>query len=258
MSEEKEAIQRWCEGKSRKRGANVFIAAILAGAYIGFAAQLFTLVTTSSSLSMGITQLLGGLAFSVGLIMVILGKAELFTGNCLLTYRCFDSPHLWKKTLSNWLVVYAGNFSGALLLLLLYYLSGLFSMGNFALAGRAYAILEAKVNLTFSQAFFRGILCNWLVCLAVLLSIFSENNLTRLLVIPVPITTFVALGYEHSIANMYFLPAGMIAQKFVEGAKNISWGAIFIKNLIPVTMGNIIGGCFLVGFLYWIITSEGE
>lgn len=255
MSEEKIIIQKWCEEKSKKRGKFIFIAAILAGAYIGFAAQLFTVVTTSS-LPLGLNQLLGGLVFSVGLIMVILGKAELFTGNCLLTYRCFDSPFLWKETLTNWLVVYAGNFLGALLLLLLYYLSGLFSMGDFVLAERAYAILEAKVNLTFSQAFFRGILCNWLVCLAVLLSLFSENNLTKLLVIPIPITIFVALGYEHSIANMYFLPAGIIAQNFLEGAKNINWGAIFIKNLIPVTLGNIIGGSLLVGFLYWIVTGQ--
>jgi len=255
MSEEKTIIHKWCEGKSEKRGKIIFIAAILAGAYIGFAAQLFTLVTTSS-LPLGLNQLLGGLVFSVGLIMVILGKAELFTGNCLLTYRCFDSPSLWRKTLINWLIVYAGNFLGALLLLLLYYLSGLFSMGNFLIAERAYAILDAKVSLTFPQAFFRGILCNWLVCLAVLLSLFSENNLTKLFVIPIPITTFVALGYEHSIANMYFLPAGMIAQNFVEGAKNISWGAIFTQNLIPVTLGNIIGGSLLVGFLYWIVTGE--
>ncbi|HPT62673.1 MAG TPA: formate/nitrite transporter family protein [Candidatus Atribacteria bacterium] len=258
MNQERTIIQRWCEEKTEKRrGIIIFIAAILAGAYIGFAAQLFTLVTTSS-LPLGLNQLLGGLAFSVGLIMVILGKTELFTGNCLLAYRCFDSPHRWRETLINWLMVYAGNFSGALLLLLLYCLSGLFSMGNFLIAERAYAILEAKVSLTFSQAFFRGILCNWLVCLAVLLSLFSENNLTRLLVIPIPITTFVALGYEHSIANMYFLPAGMIAQNFIEGAKNISWGAIFIKNLIPVTLGNIIGGSLLVGFLYWIMTSREE
>ena len=129
-------------------------------------------------------------------------------------------------------------------------------MGDFLIAERAYAILEAKVNLTFSQAFFRGILCNWLVCLAVLLSLFSENNLTKLFVIPIPITTFVALGYEHSIANMYFLPAGIIAQNFLERAKNINWGTIFIKNLIPVTLGNIIGGSLLVGFLYWIVTGQ--
>jgi len=195
------------------------------------------------------------LVFSVGLIFVVLGKADLFTGNCLLSYSCFDSLSFWLNTFKNWMIVYLGNFVGALLLVGLYHASGLFASGQGVIAERAYAIASAKVSLAFFPALSRGILCNWLVCFAVFLCIYSENNLTKLLVIPAPILTFVALGYEHSVANMYFLPAGIIAQGYFSAEKFLHWGDVF-RNLLPVTLGNIIGGVVLVSLFYWIIQEK--
>jgi len=246
---------RWCNGKTQKRALPLFFGSILAGAYIGFASQLFTLVTASSGLAYGLSQILGGLVFSVGLIFVVLGKADLFTGNCLLSYSCFDSLSFWSNTFKNWMIVYLGNFVGALLLVGLYHASGLFASGQGVIAERAYAIASAKVSLAFFPALSRGILCNWLVCFAVFLCIYSENNLTKLLVIPAPILTFVALGYEHSVANMYFLPAGIIAQGYFSAEKFLHWGDVF-RNLLPVTLGNIIGGVVLVSLFYWIIQEK--
>ncbi|MGQ9474454.1 MAG: formate/nitrite transporter family protein, partial [Candidatus Caldatribacteriaceae bacterium] len=251
-----ETFFTWCQAKEEKKNFILLVGGIMAGAYIGFAAQLFTLVTSSSPGFLGITQVLGGIVFSVGLIMVILGKAELFTGNCLLLSRCFDEYHYLKNTLHNWFWVYLGNFLGSLLLAWLYANSGLFKMGEGILAQRIIFIAQSKINLAFQEAFSRGILCNWLVCLAVFLSIVAENNLNRIFVIPGPVTVFVALGYEHSVANMYFLSVGMMAQKYLGELSTITWRKIFVSNLLPVTLGNIVGGSFFVGFLYWILLRE--
>jgi len=255
METEHTTLIQWCNGKTHKGFLSLFFASILAGAYIGFASQLFTLLTASSGLSFGLSQILGGLIFSVGLIFVVLGKADLFTGNCLLSYSCYDSTSSWLLTLKNWVVVYVGNFLGALLLIGLYHASGLLASGQGIIAERAYAIASAKMSLAFIPALSRGILCNWLVCFAVLLCIYSENNLTKLLVIPAPILTFVALGYEHSVANMYFFPAGIVAQGYISVEKLLSWGNIF-QNLLPVTLGNIIGGIVFVSLFYWVIQGK--
>jgi len=245
----------WCEAKTQKSVLALFIGSILAGAYIGFASQVFTLVTSNSIVSYGFTQLIGGLVFSVGLIMVVLGKADLFTGNCLLSYPCYSSIQFLSKTLINWVIVFIGNFVGSILLAGLYHMAGLFSAGNGIIAQRAYAIAIYKAGLPFAQAFSRGILCNWLVCLAVFICIYAENNLTKLLVIPVPIMTFVALGYEHNVANMYFIPSGIFAQNYIQVDKLIGWSGVF-RNLIPVTLGNIVGGTVFVGLFYWIIQGK--
>lgn len=252
----KETFLKWCQAKNQKDALSLLVGGILAGVYIGFASQLFTLVTVTPVFSFGMTQLLGGVVFSVGLIMVVLGKADLFTGNCLLLAQCLHGYHHVKSTLYNWLIVYLGNFLGSLFLALLYTYSGLLKMGGGVLAQRVIAIAQNKISLTFVEALIRGILCNWLVCLAVLFCVMAENNLNRILVIPVPITTFVALGYEHSIANMYFLPVGMMAQKYLGETPTITWGKTFFANLLPVTLGNIIGGSFFVGFLYWILLRK--
>jgi formate/nitrite transporter len=129
-------------------------------------------------------------------------------------------------------------------------------MGGGLIVERIAAIAQAKVNLTFQEALVRGILCNWLVGLAVLFCIMAENNLNRILAIPGPIATFVALGYEHSVANMYLLPIGMMAQKYLQEAPSITWGKIFFANLLPVTLGNIVGGSFFVGFLYFLLFGK--
>ncbi len=206
---------------------------------------MFTLVTLSQEIPLSFRQLLGGLVFSVGLIMVVLGKADLFTGNCLLVAHCLKKKASFTSVLTNWGLVYSGNFLGAVFLALLYVASGLPEAQNGVIAERIAAIAQGKVAIPFLEGFFRGILCNWLVDLAVLFAIYAENTLTRILVIPGPIMTFVTLGYEHSVANMYFLAAGIF-----QGGSGIRWGQALFQNLLPVTLGNIVGGSILVGALY--------
>lgn len=244
-------IATWCEEKLKKTPAELLLQGFLAGAYIAFAGQVFTLVTASREIPFGLRQLFGGLVFSVGLIMVVLGKGELFTGNCLLVAHCLKKKAPLTHVLRNWGLAYGGNFLGAILVALLYVASGLPGTQGGIVATRIAALAQGKVALSFSQGFLRGILCNWLVALAVLFAVHAENTLSRILVIPGPITTFVALGYEHSIANMYFLAAGIF-----QGGSGVTWGNALLQNLLPVTLGNIVGGSVFVGVLYSFLLRE--
>lgn len=239
------SLYSFCEEKLRKSPEKILLHGFLAGAYIGFAGQMFTLVTLPQEIPWSLRQLLGGLVFSVGLIIVVLGRADLFTGNCLLAAHCLKGRASFASVLKNWGLVYSGNFLGAAFLALLYVASGLPEAQNGIVAERIAAIAQGKVAIPFLEAFLRGILCNWLVDLAVLFAISAENTFTRILVIPGPIMIFVALGYEHSVANMYFMAAGIF-----QGGSGISWGHAFLQNLLPVTLGNIVGGSILVGALY--------
>ncbi|MBC7217832.1 MAG: formate/nitrite transporter family protein [Candidatus Caldatribacterium sp.] len=238
-------IHAWCEGKFEKTLKQLLLGGFLAGAYIGFAGQIFTLVTASSEIPFALRQLLGGLVFSVGLIMVVLGRAELFTGNCLLVAHCLRGKASLTRLLTNWAVVYGGNFLGAVFLALLYVASGLPKAQGGIVAERILAIAQGKIALSFSEGFLRGILCNFLVDLAVLFAVWAKSEVAQILVIPAPITTFVALGYEHSIANMYFLTVALL-----QGGSGVTWGKMLLQNLLPVTLGNIVGGSVLVGVLY--------
>jgi formate/nitrite transporter len=238
-------LLNWCRRKLEKTPGKLLLGGFLAGAYIGFAGQIFTLVTLPQELPWSLRQLLGGLVFSVGLVMVVLGKADLFTGNCLLVAHCIKEKAPLRRVLLNWALVYGGNFLGAVFLALLYIASGLPEVQGGAVAERIAAIAQGKAAITFSQGFFRGILCNWLVDLAVLFAISAESEIGAILAIPGPIMTFVALGYEHSVANMYFFAAGIF-----QGGSGITWGRALLQNLLPVTLGNIVGGSVLVGVLY--------
>ncbi|WP_438314168.1 formate/nitrite transporter family protein [Candidatus Caldatribacterium sp. SIUC1] len=238
-------LSSWCTRKLEKTPGKLLLGGFLAGAYIGFAGQVFTLVTLPQGIPWSLRQLFGGLVFSVGLIMVVLGKADLFTGNCLLVAHCFKKKAPLRRVLLNWALVYGGNFLGAVFLALLYAASGLPEAQGGIIAERIIAIAQGKIGITFSQGFFRGILCNWLVDLAVLFAIAAGNEVGTILAIPGPIMTFVALGYEHSVANMYFLAAGIL-----QGGSGITWGKALFQNLLPVTLGNIVGGSVLVGVLY--------
>lgn len=240
-------LERFCELKLQKPPGELLLGGFLAGAYIGFAGQLFTLVATTQGIPLALQKLLGGLVFSVGLTMVVLGKAELFTGNCLLVAHCLEGKAKVGKLLSNWALVYGGNFLGALFLALLYVASGLAGAQE-SIAQSIVHLVRAKMGLSFLQGFTRGVLCNWLVDLAVLCAVFSEHEVARILVIPGPIMTFVALGYEHSIANMYFFAAGIL-----QGGSGVTWKDAFLQNLLPVTLGNIAGGGILVGALYSLL-----
>jgi len=220
---------------------------VLAGAFIAFGGAFFTLVMTENSLGFGPGRLLGGIAFSLGLILVVVGGAELFTGNNLIAMAWADGKVSSKAVLRNWGIVYIGNFIGAIGIALLVHWSGILSLNNGAMAETAKSIAHAKVALPNLEAFFRAILCNTLVCLAVWLCFAARTVTGKILAIVFPISAFVALGFEHSIANMYLIPVGYLA-----GAEAVTISAFF-ANLIPVTAGNIIGGSVFVALTYWII-----
>jgi formate/nitrite transporter len=218
---------------------------LLAGAFIAFGALFYTIVITDSTLGFGPTRLIGGLAFSLGLILVIVGGAELFTGNSLIVMALAQRRITLAALLRNWGLVFVANFAGAVATACAVAWSGVLS-GD-AVAATALRIAEAKIGLDPVAAFSRGVLCNVLVCLAVWLCFATRTVADKVLVIPLPIAAFVALGFEHSIANMFFLPLAMLL-----GSTQIGLAGM-LGNLIPVTLGNIVGGGLLVGGVYWAI-----
>jgi formate transporter len=194
----------------------------------------------------GPERLLGGIAFSLGLILVVVGGAELFTGNNLIVMAWADGKIKTIQLLRNWFFVYLGNFVGALATALIVSWSGIFELGGGNVGETAVRIADYKVNIPNDQAFFRGVLCNVLVCLAIWLCFAAHTVTSKILAIVFPISAFVALGFEHSIANMYLIPAGMLA-----GAAHVSVFGFF-ENLLFVTLGNIVGGSMLVAIVYWL------
>ncbi|MCP4181515.1 MAG: formate/nitrite transporter family protein [bacterium] len=232
----------------------------LAGIYIAFGACTYILVSADvKELGIVVSKILGGSAFAVGLILVVIAGAELFTGNNLMLMSVLDKKANLKTMLYKWVIVFVANFLGALFVAYLMYLSGLWKSFDFLTGIQTLKIATAKVNLPFSEAFVRGILCNWLVCLAVWMALASRDITGKILAIFFPIMTFVALGFEHSIANMFFISyalmlkgAGVISMSSIN-TTGLTWYNMFIGNLIPVIIGNIIGGGFFVAFIYWLI-----
>jgi len=242
--------------------SRVFALAMLAGAFIAFGAVFFTLVTyDSGAMAAGLMRLIGGFVFCLGLVLVVVAGAELFTGNNLIVMAYVNGKVTLKQLLFNWGVVYIGNFIGAVGILLLIYLSGHWQIGGGSVGAKALAIANAKVNLTWIEAFTRGILCNILVCLAVWLCFAGRTVVDKVLAILFPITAFVASGFEHSVANMYFISAGLLAKTQPElvqladlaSLENLTVSGFLFNNLLPVTLGNIIGGSIFVGLFYWYI-----
>ncbi len=255
-----------CASKSTTQLSKLFALAFLAGFFIGLGALFFTLVVhDAEGLSFGVARLLGGLVFCLGLILVVVAGAELFTGNNLLAMAFMHGRITLRQLLRNWVVVYCGNLAGALALVVLVWCSGHWYMNNAALGAEVLHIANAKVNLDFVSAVSRGILCNILVCLAVWLCFAGRSVSDKILAILFPITAFVALGLEHSVANMYFIPAGLIAANdpvLVAAASHMGGDADFanltiynflLANLLPVTLGNVIGGSMFVSIFYWFI-----
>ena len=232
--------------KAKLPNVKLLVLAILAGALIAFGGMFYTLVITKSGLGFGPERLLGGIAFSLGLILVVVGGAELFTGNNLIVMAWADRKITTVQLLRNWFFVYLGNFVGALATALIVSWSVLFELGNGAVAETAIRIAEAKVNLSFDQAFIKGVLCNVLVCLALWLCFAAHTVASKILAIVFPVSAFVALGFEHSVANMYLIPVGMLA-----GATQVTVMGFF-ENLAFVTLGNIVGGSVLVALVYWL------
>jgi formate/nitrite transporter len=257
----------------------MFALALLAGAFIGIGAIFATTVSAgsmavkdaagaaafSTGLPYGVTRLLAGLAFTVGLILVVVGGSELFTGNNLIMMAFASKKVSLGGLLRNWGIVYLGNFVGSIVTAYIVFLGKQYSFGNGAIGLTALGIGEAKTSYTFIQAVALGIMCNALVCMAVWMCYSARSTTDKILAIIPPIATFVAAGFEHSVANMYFIPVALFVKyfgdpKFFEAIgktaadfPHLTWGNFFIGNLLPVTIGNIIGGAFMVGLIYWFI-----
>lgn len=233
---------------------------ILAGAFIAFGAMFYTLTITGSGAGLGPARVLGGVTFSLGLILVLVGGGELFTGNNLIAMAWADRKVTTRALLRNWLWVYAGNLVGALGTVGLFYFTGCLALGDNAVAATAVKIAVAKTSLSLSEALARGILCNALVCLAVWLCMAARSVTDKAIAIVFPITAFVALGFEHSVANMYLIPIGMLAASAVPEigvATTLNFGG-FLHNLLAVTVGNIFGGSVLVALVYYFVYIRGK
>lgn len=244
--------------KAERKFWPALVLGILAGAFIAFAAEAsnmaaFNLLSNPNTFGLGRT--LAGAPFAVGLMMVVITGAELFTGNTLMTVSLYEKKITFGSMMKNWGIVYLGNFIGSMIIVLLVRQTGLLNSGDAMLGYMTVKIALNKVSLTFLGAVASGIMCNWLVCIAVWMSFSSQTIGCKILSIFFPIWLFVTSGFEHSVANMYYIPAGILAKAqyggAIEGVDALNWGSFLTGNLIPVTIGNIIGGVLFVGTAYW-------
>lgn len=240
--------------------------AVLAGAFIAFGALFSTMAISGAAghLPFGVVRVLAGLTFSLGLVLVIVGGAELFTGNNLMVMAWAGGKIRLADMLRAWGIVYLGNFIGAAATALMVFLSGVHGNGDATVGATALAIAENKAALSFFPALMRGVLGNVLVCLAVWLCYSARSTTDRILSIVPPVTAFVAAGFEHSVANMFILPYALLIKsgaadsfwiaigKPPQSLDILTWGAL-LTNLVPVTLGNLIGGGVLVGAVYWFV-----
>ena len=236
--------------------SRTFILSLLAGFYISFGAQLSTVVSQDAArfAGFGFSRLLAGSVFSVGLMLVVICGAELFTGNSLLAAAALHGEISWAKLAENWGLVLIGNFLGALFFAWLMFESRLWESGT--VAEQAVSIASAKCKLSFGVAFIRAIFCNWLVCLAVFMATAARDIPGKMLACYVPIMTFVTSGFEHNVANMYFIPTGLlISRETGRVDPALTWNAFLLNNLVPVTLGNIVGGVVFVACAYWYVHS---
>lgn len=228
---------------------------VLAGAFIGLGSMLSVIVRSDPGLGLAASQLGAGIAFSLGLLLVVVAGAELFTGNNLLVMAWADRRITSTQVLRNWLVVCAANFAGAVGLAVLVYLSGHADMGSGAIGRTVVRIALAKQALPWPEAFFRGVLCNVLVCVAVWMAMAGRSVADKAVAVIFPITAFVAAGFEHSIANMYLMPLAMLVQSAdgpAGGQAAVTLGGM-ASNLAAVLAGNLLGGSVLVGLTYHVI-----
>lgn len=242
--------------KARLPTLPLLMLGVLAGAFIGLGAMLFALVRSDASLGFAASALLGGLVFSLGLLLVVVAGAELFTGNNLLAMAWADGRITSREVLRNWVLVCAANFVGAAGLALLVFASGHAGLNGGAVGQTVVKIALAKQELSPAQAFFRGVLCNVLVCMAVWMAMAGRSVVDKAVAVVPPITAFVAAGFEHSIANMYFMPLAMLLQHFgpetLASTAPVTWAGL-LGNLLPVIAGNLLGGSVLVGLSYHLI-----
>jgi formate transporter len=252
--------------KAQMEIASMFVLAVLAGAFIALGAIFATVVGTSPGVPFGLLKLMMGLVFSLGLILVVIAGAELFTGNNLIVMSWISGKVTTGGLLRNWGIVYVGNFVGAVMTAYIMYLTHQYEFADGAVGVTALKIANGKIGLDFAQAVALGAMCNALVCLAVWLTYSAHTVADKVLAIIFPITAFVAAGFEHSVANMYFIPIGLfikaLSPEFVAASgldlTALTWQSFFVNNLLPVTIGNIIGGAGMVALVYWFIYLRSE
>lgn len=251
-----ESIIAASQEKARATVQKLLLLGFLAGAYIGFGAVLSIVATQGvvHHLGPGLARIIAGSVFSLGLILVVIAGAELFTGNCLMVLGVLSGKVSVKGLLRNWALVYLANFGGSLFFVALIYYSGLWKGQEISQA--TVGIAASKANMTFLEAFCRGIGCNWLVCLAIWLSLAGEKPISKIAAIFFPIMAFVALGFEHSVANMFFIPLGLVVKD--SAIANLTWGGFLLRNLFPVSLGNIVGGGIFVGGIYYLILKNAD
>ncbi len=237
--------------KANLDAARTFVLAILGGSFIALGAVFSLIVTTNSNLGFGMIRLVGGMSFSLGLVLVLVGGAELFTGNALLVMAWGAGRVSARQIFRNWAIVYVGNLIGATLTAWGIWLSNISGLDGGRVGDAAVALAHVKLNLSFVEATVRGIFCNVLVCLAVWLGFSARSTTDKILCIVFPVSAFVAAGFEHSIANMFVIPYAMMIDR--QATSPQAWIDLFTKNLFPVTAGNIVGGVLMVGLVYWFI-----
>jgi len=251
--------------KASMSSGKLFFLGILAGMFIALAAAGANTVSAFMQ-SPGAAKLAAACVFPAGLSMVLVAGSELFTGNCLIAVSVLAGETKLAQMLRNWLFVYIGNLVGSLLVALMMAGSGLFSLASGAAAVTTVSAAAGKCSLSFGAAFLRGVMCNFLVCIAVWMSFAAKSVGGKIIGAFFPIMLFVLCGYEHSVANMYYIPAGLFAANgavFQSAASSVdtgmlTWGNFFIRNLLPVTLGNIVGGSVLVGAIYWGVYLRGK
>jgi len=238
---------------------------VLAGAFITFGAMLSTVVTAGGGTAPGVARLLGGMVFSLGLVLVVVSGAELFTGNTLIVMAVASGRVPVRSLARNWCVVYVGNLCGATVTTLGLYWAGLYGRAGGTVGARALEVAAAKSSLGVREAFLSGVAANVLVCLAVWMSLSARSVTDKVLAVMFPVTAFVAAGFEHSIANMSFLPAGIFVRAWAPAGfwdtlgagpgdySTVDWRNFLVGNLAPVTAGNIVGGAVFVGLAYWFV-----
>ena len=258
--------------KAKADAFSTLVLSVLAGAFIGLGAAFATTAAAGAAgqLPFGVTRVLVGIVFSLGLILVVVAGAELFTGNNLIVMAWAERRAGLRWLLRNWALVYLGNLTGALGTVALVFAARQYELGDGAVGTSALAIADAKTQLDFVQAVALGALCNALVCLAVWLCYGARSVTDKILAIVFPISAFVALGFEHSVANMYFLPMGLLVRDHGSDAFRAETGAApadfpeltlanaLLDNLVPVTIGNVIGGSLMVGLVYWAVYLRGR
>jgi formate/nitrite transporter len=234
---------------------------LLAGAFIAMGSLYYTLVASDVTLGFAATRVLGGLVFSLGLVLVIVAGGELFTGNNLLAMAWAEGAVSTGELLRNWAIALGANAAGALGVAVLIVATGYPQMNGGAVGVTAVKIAAAKASLPFWEAFFAGILCNLFVCMAVWLALAGRSVIDKVVAVVFPISAFVAAGFEHSVANMYFIPLGIFLKDTVDvagiaGVDRLDWTG-YVRNLVPVTLGNILGGSVLVALVYHVVYRRG-